>query len=458
MKFDVIVIGSGPGGYVAAIRAAQLGFKTAIVEKDKLGGICLNWGCIPTKALLKSASVLQTLLHADQYGIEVAPAKANIEKIVDRSREVAQKMNQGIHFLMKKNNISVLEGFGKILPGKIVEVSQDQGSKETYSADHIILATGARSKKLDFIPQDGKYIIGYREALTLKELPKTLTIIGSGAIGVEFAYYFQTMGVEVTLVEYLERIVPLEDAEISRELEKQLKKLGVNILTSTKVNQCLVENNQVKISTETGDLTTDMVLSAVGIQTNLENIGLEEVGIQTEKGKIVVGDYFQTSISGYYAIGDIVKGPDLAHLASAQGIACVENFASHKIPKINYNNIPSCIYTQPEIASVGYTEEEAKAENMQILVGKFPFSASGKATANGQNGGFVKVIFDAKYGQWLGCHMIGTGVTELISEVVVARELETTGFEILKSIHPHPTLSEALMEAVADAYKEAIHI
>ena len=462
MNYDVIVLGSGPGGYVTAIRASQLGLKTAIVEKENLGGVCLNWGCIPTKALLKSAQVFEYIQHAADYGINVQGAEHDFNAIVERSRGVASGMSGGIKFLMKKNKIDVIEGFGKVKPGKKMEVTAADGSVTEYSAEHIIIATGARSRQLPNLPQDGTKIIGYREALTLKEQPKRMVVVGSGAIGVEFAYFYATMGTEVTVVEYLPNIVPNEDKDVSKQLEKSFKKSGIKVKTNSSVERVDTSGDgcTVYVKTKKGEETIecDVVLSAVGIETNVEGIGLEDVGIAVDRGRVLVNDFYQTNIPGYYAIGDIVPGPALAHVASAEGIICVEKIAGHHPEALDYNNIPGCTYASPEIASVGYTEEKAKEAGYEIKVGKFPFSASGKASAAGHKDGFVKVIFDAKYGEWLGCHMIGANVTEMIAEAVVARKLETTGMEVLKAVHPHPTMSEAVMEAVADAYDEVIHM
>ena len=463
MNYDIIVIGSGPGGYVTAIRAAQLGFKTAIVEKENLGGICLNWGCIPTKALLKSARVFHYLQYAEEYGLnKVENPGFDFGKVIQRSRGVAQKMSGGIQFLMKKNKIDVIMGTATVKKGKKIEVKDSDGKSAEYSADHIIIATGARSRELPNLPQDGKKIIGYRQALSLPEQPKSMIIVGSGAIGVEFADFYNTMGTKVTVVEFMPNIVPVEDEEISKHLEKSLKKSGITILTSSSVERVDTSGAGVKafVKTDKGEVTleADVLLSAVGITSNVEGIGLEEVGIQTEKGKILVNDWYETSVPGYYAIGDVLPTQALAHVASAEGITCVEKIKGITTEKIDYGNIPGCTYCHPEIASVGLTEKQAKEKGYDIKVGKFPLSASGKATANGDTDGFIKVIFDAKYGEWLGCHMIGAGVTDMIAEAVVARKLETTGHEILKSIHPHPTISEAVMEAVAAAYGEVIHI
>jgi dihydrolipoyl dehydrogenase len=461
MNYDIIVIGSGPGGYVTAIRASQLGFKTAIIEKENLGGICLNWGCIPTKALLKSAQVFKYINHAEDFGLNKVEASFDFPNVVQRSRGVAEKMSKGVEFLMKKNNIDVIFGTAKVKPGKKVAVEKDEAVTE-YTAEHIVLATGARSRELPNLPQDGKKVIGYRQALTLPKQPKSMIVVGSGAIGVEFAYFYATMGTEVTVVEFMPNIVPVEDEDVSKHLEKSFKKAKIKVMTNASVESVDTSGEGVKaqVKTEKGivELQADILLSAVGITANIENIGLEEVGIKTEKGRVVVDEWYRTSVPGYYAIGDILPTQALAHVASAEGITCVEKIKGLDVERIDYGNIPGCTYCTPEIASVGLTEKQAKEKGYEIKVGKFPFSASGKATANGDTDGFVKVIFDAKYGEWLGCHMIGTGVTEMIAEAVAARKLETTGHEILKTVHPHPTLSEAVMEAVAAAYGEVIHI
>jgi dihydrolipoamide dehydrogenase len=462
MNYDLVVIGSGPGGYVAAIRASQLGMKVAVVEKESLGGVCLNWGCIPTKALLKSAQVFEYLKHAADYGITVTEGKADFNAVVKRSRGVADGMSKGIQFLFKKNKIDVIMGYGKLKPGKKIEVTTADGNVSMIEANHIMLATGSRSRNLPNMPQDGKKIIGYREAMVLPEMPKSMVIVGSGAIGCEFAYFYSAMGTKVTIVEFMPNIVPVEDEDISKQLEKSFKKMGINVMTSSSVESVDTAGSgcKVKVKTAKGEemIECDIVLSAAGVVSNLENIGLEEVGVITDKGKVLVNDFYQTNIPGIYAIGDIVKGPALAHVASAEGICCVEKIAGMHVEPINYGNIPGCTYCSPEIASVGMTEKAAKEAGYEIKVGKFPFSASGKAQAGGTSEGFVKVIFDAKYGEWLGAHFIGANVTEMISEVVVARNLETTGHEIIKSIHPHPTMSEAVMEAVAMAYGEVIHL
>ncbi|NJB35000.1 MULTISPECIES: dihydrolipoyl dehydrogenase [Flavobacteriaceae] len=461
-KFDVIVLGSGPGGYVTAIRASQLGLKTAIVEKESLGGVCLNWGCIPTKALIKSAQVFEYLKHAEDYGLSAKKVEHDFDKVIERSRDVANGMSKGVQFLMKKNKIEVLNGYGKLLPGKKVIVKGPNGDPAEYSADHIIVATGARSRELPSLPQDGKKVIGYREAMTLKKQPKKLIVVGSGAIGMEFAYVYNSLGTEVTVVEYMPNVVPVEDEDISKQLERSFKKAGIKIKTNAEVTKVDTSGEGVKATVKTAKgeevLEADIVLSAVGIKTNIENIGLEDVGIATDRDKILVNDFYQTNIPGYYAIGDVTPGPALAHVASAEGILCVEKIAGMHVEALDYGNIPGCTYCMPEVASVGLTEKKAKEEGYDIKVGKFPFSASGKAKAGGNSEGFVKVIFDAKYGEWLGCHMIGAGVTDMIAEAVVARKLETTGHEILKAVHPHPTMSEAVMEAVADAYDEVIHL
>jgi dihydrolipoamide dehydrogenase len=461
-KYDVIVIGSGPGGYVAAIRASQLGMKVGVVEKAELGGICLNWGCIPTKALLKSANVFEYIQHAADYGITVGTAEPDLKGMVKRSRDVAASNSKGVQFLFKKNKIDHIVGHGKVKKGGKVEVTDPQGKKVDYEAKHIILATGGRSRELPALPIDGKKIIGYREAMVLEQRPKKMLVVGSGAIGVEFAYFYNTIGTEVTIVEFLPRIVPVEDEEVSKALEKSFKKAGMTIHVNSEVTKVDTSGKTcvATVKTPTGEIKieTDIVLSAVGVSTNLENLGLEETGVKTEKGKVLVDDFYRTNVPGVYAIGDIVKGPALAHVASAEGITCVESIAGLKPHPINYNNLPGCTYCSPEIASVGFTEEAAKKAGYEIKVGKFPFSASGKAKAAGAPDGFVKVIFDAKYGEWLGAHFIGANVTEMIAEVVVARNLETTGHEIIKSVHPHPTMSEAIMEAAAAAYGEVIHL
>ena len=462
MNYDIIVIGSGPGGYVAAIRAAQLGFTTAIIERESLGGICLNWGCIPTKALLKSAQVFEYLNHASDYGITVEGGKADFLAIIKRSRGIADGMSKGIQFLLKKNKIDVIMGTATLKQGGKIDVKDADGASKEYTAKHTILATGARSRELPNLKQDGLNIIGYREAMTLEKKPASMVIVGSGAIGIEFAYFYNSLGTKVTVVEYLDRIVPVEDEDVSRQMQRSLKKAGITILTSSEVTAVKKEGNlnQVTVKGSKGEtvLEAEIVLSAVGITPNIENLGLEAVGIKTEKGHIIVDEFYKTNIDGVYAIGDVVKGQALAHVASAEGITCVEKIAGMDVEAINYGNIPGCTYASPEIASVGLTEKAAKDAGYEIKVGKFPFSASGKASAGGNKDGFVKMIYDAKYGELLGAHMIGANVTEMIAEIVVARKLETTGHEMLKAIHPHPTMSEAVMEATADAYGEVIHL
>jgi dihydrolipoamide dehydrogenase len=462
MNYDLLVLGSGPGGYVAAIRASQLGMKTAIVEKAELGGVCLNWGCIPTKALLKSAQVFEYLMHAQDYGVKATGVEADFASMVKRSRGVADAMSKGVQYLMKKNKIDVINGKGIIKPGKKVEVIDDAGKSQMIEAKNIIISTGSRSRELPGLKQDGKKVIGYREAMTLANQPKSLIIVGSGAIGVEFAYFYNSIGTKVTIVEFMPEIVPIEDEDISKQLARSFKKSGITILTESTVESVDTSGSGCKVSVKSKKgvevLECDVVLSAVGITANIENIGLEEVGIITDKGKIMVNEWYQTNIPGYYAIGDVLNTPALAHVASHEGITCVEKMAGLHAEAMDYKNIPGCTYCQPEIASVGYTEKAARAAGFDIKVGKFPFSASGKAKAAGQADGFIKVIFDAKYGEWLGAHMIGANVTELIAEVVTARKLETTGHEIIKAVHPHPTMSEAIMEAVAEAYGECIHL
>ena len=463
MNYDIIVVGSGPGGYVTAIRASQLGLKTAIVEREELGGICLNWGCIPTKALLKSANVFEYISHAADYGITVNEATADFSGMVKRSRDVANGMSNGIQFLMKKNKIDVLKGNGIIKAGKKVAVTDEAGTTTEYTAlKGVIISTGARSRELPNLPQDGEKIIGYRQAMTLATQPKKLVVVGSGAIGVEFAYFYNAIGTEVTVVEYLPNIVPVEDEEVSKQLEKSFKKSGIKVMTNASVESVDTKGARcvVTVKTAKGEekIECDVVLSAVGIQANIENIGLEEVGIVVDKGRILVNDYYQTNIPGYYAIGDVVPGPALAHVASAEGIICVEKIAGHHPEPLNYGNIPGCTYCSPEVASVGMTEKAAKEAGYEIKVGKFPFSASGKASAAGAKDGFVKLIFDAKYGELLGGHMIGANVTEMVAELVAVRKLETTGEELIKTVHPHPTMSEAIMEAAAAAYGEVIHL
>jgi len=462
MNYDLIIIGSGPGGYVAAIRASQLGLKTAVVERSEPGGICLNWGCIPTKSLLKSAQVLEYAKHASEYGIVVNNVQPDFAKVIARSRTVADRMSKGIQFLFKKNKIEIIAGTGKLTGNKQVQVTDAEGNMQIYSAAHIILATGARSRELPNLKIDGKKIIGYREALTLQNLPKSMVVVGSGAIGSEIAYFYNVMGTKITLAEFMPDIIPLEDEEISKQLARSFKKAGIEIMLESNVTGVNFEGDVCKVNIETkkGEQTieSEIVLSAVGITPNLENTGIEELGIELEKDKIKVDDFYRTNVPGVYAIGDIVHGQALAHVASAEGIICVEKIAGKNPLLLNYNNVPSCVYTTPEVASVGMTEKEAINKGYEIKTGKFPYSASGKANAAGDKDGFVKLIFDAKYGELLGAHLIGLNVTEIIAEIVVARNLETTGRELIKSVHPHPTMSEAVMEAAAAAYGEVIHL
>ena len=460
-KYNLIILGSGPGGYVAAIRASQLGINTAIIEKESLGGICLNWGCIPTKALLKSAQVFNYLKKASDYGLKINGYEKDFKSIIDRSRNISNSMSDGVKFLMKKNKIDIIEGHGKILNGKKVEV-ENKKKKTIIEADNIIIATGARSRELKTIPHDHEKVIGYREAMNLKSQPKKIIIIGSGAIGIEFAYFYNAIGSDVTIIEYQKNIIPLEDEDISKQLERNFKKNGIKIFTNSEVisvnKNAKTVSAKFKSENKEEVLSADIIISATGIKSNIENIGLEEIGIAVDNDKILVNDFYETNIPGYYAIGDITKGPALAHVASAEGILCVEKIAGHNVQKLDYDNIPGCTYCSPEVASVGMTEKQAKENGYDILIGKFPFSASGKAKASGNSEGFIKVIFDKKYGEWLGCHMIGEGVTDMIAEAVLGRKLETTGYEILKTVHPHPTMSEAVMEAVAHAYGEVIHL
>ncbi|SIT93683.1 dihydrolipoyl dehydrogenase [Pontibacter indicus] len=461
-KYDLVVLGSGPGGYVAAIRASQLGLKVGVIERESLGGICLNWGCIPTKALLKSANVFEYINHAADYGITIGEASVDFNAVIKRSRGVADGMSKGIQFLFRKNKIDAIMGNGKVVAKGKIEVTDADGNKNTVEADHIILATGARSRELPNLPIDGKKIIGYRQAMALDKQPASMVVVGSGAIGVEFAYFYNAMGTKVTIVEYMPNIVPVEDEEVSRQLSKSFRKSGIDIMTEASVEAVDTKGDLCKVTVKTAKgeqtLEAEVVLSAVGIQTNLENIGIEELGIKVDKGRVIVDEYYKTNVDGIYAIGDIVPGPALAHVASAEGIICVEAITGHDPEPLNYGNIPGCTYCSPEIASVGLTEKAAREQGLDIKVGKFPFSASGKASAAGAKDGFVKVIFDAKYGEFLGAHMIGANVTEMIAEVVVARKLETTGHEIIKAVHPHPTMSEAVMEAAAAAYDEVIHL
>ena len=465
MNFDLIVLGSGPGGYVAAIRASQLGLKTAIVEKESLGGVCLNWGCIPTKALLKSAQVFEYLNHAEDYGLSVSGAKADFSKVIARSRGVAEGMSKGVQFLMKKNSITVINGYGRLIRGKKVAVTKADNSVEEISADNIIIATGGRAKALPHIPIDGKNVIGYREAMTLAKQPKSMVVMGAGAIGVEFAHFYNAMGTDVTVVEFFEQgLLPREDKDVSKELGKIFKKKGINIMANSAVESVTKKGKKLKVKVKSrkddsiSEIDCEVVLSATGVVANIEDIGLETLGIKTDKGLIQVNDYYETNVPGIFAIGDVTPGAALAHVASAEGIICVEKIAGHHPRPLDYGNIPSCTYCSPEVASVGMTEAQAKEAGYEVKVGKFPFMASGKAKAAGNPEGFVKVLYDAKYGELLGAHLIGSNVTEMIAEIVAARNLETTGMEIVKTVHPHPTMSEAIMEASAAAYDEVIHL
>lgn len=463
MKYDLIVIGSGPGGYVAAIRAAQLGMNVAVVERAELGGICLNWGCIPTKSLLKSAQVLDYARHAEAYGVQVTEAQPDFNAIIARSRGVAEKMSKGIQYLFKKNNITVLEGNGKLTSDKKVEVTDNTGVSQLYEAQHIILATGARSRQLPAIPQDGKRIIGYRQALTLDHLPASLLVVGSGAIGSELAWFYNAMGTKVTLVEFMPNVLPVEDEEVSKQIARSFKKAGIEVMIKSTVESVDTTGELLKINirNKKGEIEVkeaEIVLSAAGITPNVEHIGLEEAGIALERGRIQVDDFYRTNVENIYAIGDIVHGPALAHVASAEAICCVEKIAGLQPEPIDYGNIPGCTYTTPEVASVGLTEAKALENGYEIKIGKFPFTASGKASAAGANEGFIKLIFDAKENTLLGAHLIGTNVTEMIAELVLARKKKVTGHDLIKTIHPHPTMSEAIMEAAAAAYDEVIHL
>ena len=469
-NYDCVIIGSGPGGYETAIRASQLGMNAAIIEKDKLGGVCLNVGCIPTKALLKSAEVMADARHLDTYGLELdGSVSPNFPKVIARSRGTANQMNKGVQFLMKKNDIDVIYGRGKLASSSEVHVTpsvnmdgEEVGEETTVTADHVIIATGARAREIPPLPLDGEKIITYKEAMMQTEQPDQLVIVGAGAIGVEFAYFYQNMGTEVTIVEVQDRIVPNEDAEISKELARSFKKLGVTIMTASEVQGVDTDSTplqvEVKTSKGTETLEADQVLSAVGVVGNVEDIGLDELGIETESNDIVVDDFYRTNVDGVYAIGDVTGAPWLAHKASHEGILCVEKIAGHDVQPIDMRDVPGCTYCQPQIASVGYTEEQAKEAGYEIKVGKFPFKASGKAAALGHQEGFVKTIYDAKYGEFLGCHIIGHDATELIAEVVTSRKLETTGHEIMEAMHPHPTLSETIMEATRAAYGQPINI
>lgn len=464
MQYDLIVVGSGPGGYVAAIKAAQYGMRTAVVERAELGGICLNWGCIPTKALMKSAQVYTYMKHAANYGVQVeGEVKPDFAAMVQRSRGVAESMSKGIQYLFKKNNVEVIAGIGKLCGRHQVEVRPDEGEPAVYEAQHIILATGARSRVLPNLPQDGKKIIGYREALTLPTLPQSMVVVGSGAIGSELAYFYNSLGVQTTLIELLPHILPVEDEEIAKHVDRAFRKQGMKVMTEANVERVAVEGDicHVFVKDKKGNdvqIDAEVVLSAVGVQTNIENLGLEELGIQVERGKVVVDDYYRTNVEGVYAIGDIVHGPALAHVASQEAHVCVEKIAGHHPEPVDYSNIPGCTYTMPEVASVGLNEQKALEAGFEIKIGRFPFTASGKATAAGNRDGMVKVIFDAKTDKMLGCHMVGDNVTEMITEAVVARKAGMTAQQLMNAIHPHPTMSEAVKEAVEAACGEAVHV
>ncbi|MBQ9474075.1 MAG: dihydrolipoyl dehydrogenase [Bacteroidales bacterium] len=464
MQYDLIVIGSGPGGYVAAVKGSQMGMKTAVVERENLGGICLNWGCIPTKALLKSAQVYNYLNHAANYGVACGEApQADIAAMVARSRGVAETMSKGVQFLLRKNNVDVIMGTARVMPGHKVEVTSADGKTEQHEATHIIIATGARSKVMPSMPQDGTHIIGYRQAMTLQQKPERMVVCGSGAIGSEFAYFYQSIGTQVTLVEFMPQILPNEDEDSASQISRSFRKMGMKIMTSASVEKvdidgdvCHVHIKDLKKESETV-VDCDVVLSAVGVVTNLEGIGLEETGIATERGKIVVDDYYHTNVDGYYAIGDVVHGPALAHVASAEAICCVEKIAGQTPQPVRYDNIPGCTYTTPEVASVGLSEKKAIEAGHEILVGKSFFKASGKATAAGNTDGFIKVVVDKNNDQILGCHMCGDNVTEMIASIVVARQNGLSAKQVASAIHPHPTMSEAVMEAIEAAYGCAIH-
>lgn len=463
-KYDIAVLGGGPGGYVAAIRAAQLGFKTVVIDKDNLGGICLNWGCIPTKSLLKNAEVYDMMKnHSGSFGISVESLSFDFSKIIKRSRDVATKMSRGVDFLMKKNKVDVVKGFGKFVSHKQLDILDGEGTKiNTINADKVIIATGARPKKIDAIPVDNKNIITSKEAMNLEALPKDLIVIGAGAIGVEFAYFYSTLGTKVTIIEMMDSLVPIEDKESSKVLEASFKKKGIEIYTSTKVESAVVKGKSVVVTIEKNgekkELKAEKVLNAIGVTGNVEGIGLEEIGVELYKNHIKVDkENYKTNVDGVYAIGDVIGPPWLAHVASAEGITCVEKIKGMHVPSIDYSSIPGCTYCQPQIASIGLTEEKAKEAGHELKIGKFPFSASGKAAAIGEKDGFVKLIFDAKYGELLGAHIVGSEATELLAELGIVKALEGTGESIIKTIHAHPTLSEAVMEAAAIAYGESVN-
>lgn len=464
MKYDIIVIGSGPGGYVAAIKAAQNGMKTAIVEGAELGGVCLNWGCIPTKAMVKSAQVFHYAQSAAAYGIELdCDPRASIEKIVARSRGVADTMSKGVAFLMKKNGIDVIQGWGRLAGEGRIEVKGNDGTSQVLEAGHIVLATGSRPKEMPFMPIDGVKVISSRQALVLDKLPESMVVVGSGAIGCEFAYLYATLGVKVTIVEYLPQLLPVADEDISKALERVFRKMKATVMTETTVRGVEVNGEgkcEVSVSGKKGEqvLVADVVLSAVGVKSNLENLGLEETGIKVEYDKIVVDEYYRTSVKGVYAIGDITAGPALAHVASAEAICCIENICGHSPKLIDYSTIPSCVYTWPEIAMVGMTEKQAVEAGIEVRVGQFPYTASGKATAAGDRDGFVKLIFDAGNNKLIGAHMMGGNVTEMLAEPTLAKATGLTAADIIHTVHPHPTMSEAIMEAAEAATGKAVHL
>ncbi len=462
MNYDIIIIGSGPGGYVAAIRASQLGFKTAVVEKSEVGGVCLNRGCIPTKSLLKSAEVFNYAKHSENYGIKIENPVADFSKIIERSKGIAEQMSKGVQYLFKKNKIEVIQGYGKLISENTVEVKSSENGKKSYTAKHIILATGAKARELPNLKIDGKKIIGYKEALTMQKQPESMLVVGSGAIGTEFAHFYNAIGTKVTLVEYMPNIVPLEDIDVSKQLGRSLKKAKIKVMVSSSVQSVDTsgEKCEIIIKTKKGTEThqADIVLSAVGISPNIENIGIKEIGIELENNKIKVDEFYKTNVKGIYAIGDIVHGHALAHVASAEGICCIENIAGLNPQIIDYGNIPACTYTTPEVASVGMTEKMVADTGIEYKVGKFPFTASGKATASGNRDGFIKLISDKKTDKILGAHMVGLNVTEMITEIVLARKKDVPVLDIIKTIHPHPTMSEAIMEAAAQIHDEVIHL
>ncbi len=462
MKYDVIVIGAGPGGYVAAIRAAQLGFNTAVVERSELGGICLNWGCIPTKALLKSAQALHYAERGADYGFTAENVQPDLAAIVARSRGVSATMNKGVEYLFKKNKVTVIKGSGKVLAGKRVEVTPPEGAVEVHEADHIILATGSRPAELPFAPIDGEKIWCYYQALVPEALPKSLAVIGSGAIGSEFAFFYRCLGVEVTIIEFMDRVLPIEDDDTCAQISRSFRKMGIKVMVSSAVQKVDTSGDicRLTVQTKKGEeiVEAEKVLSAVGVRPNTENLGLEALGIELNRGKVPVDKNYKTSVDGLYAIGDIIATPSLAHVASAEAICCVEAIAGLNPAPVNYDNIPGCTYITPEVASVGLTERKAKELGIDYMVGKFPFTASGKATAAGARDGFVKLVVDVPTDKILGAHLVGDNVSEMIGGIVAARNLGITAKQLAGSMFPHPTMSEALMEAAAAVHNEAIHI